>query len=236
MRQIVLDTETTGLNPKLGDRIIEIGCVEILSRRISEAHFHVYVNPEREIDAGATRIHGITLEDLAAKPKFAAVAREFLDYVRGTELIIHNADFDVEFLDMELGRARLGRIADHVAKITDTLSYARELHPGRKNSLDALCERYFINNANRTLHGALLDARLLAECYLAMTRGQESLMMDLEAPAAAAAAAAGLILDVSKLIVQRASAEELASHEKYLDALEKDARGPSLWRKLASTS
>jgi DNA polymerase III subunit epsilon len=236
LRQIVLDTETTGLNPKLGDRIIEIGCVEILSRRITEAHFHVYVNPEREIDAGATRIHGITLEDLAAKPKFAAVAREFLDYVRGTELIIHNADFDVEFLDMELGRARLGRIAEHVAKITDTLSYARELHPGRKNSLDALCERYFINNANRTLHGALLDARLLAECYLAMTRGQESLMMDLEAPAAAAAAAAGLILDVSKLIVQRASAEELASHEKYLDALEKDARGPSLWRKLASTS
>jgi DNA polymerase III subunit epsilon len=210
LRQIVLDTETTGLNPKLGDRIIEIGCVEILSRRITEAHFHVYVNPEREIDAGATRIHGITLEDLAAKPKFAAVAREFLDYVRGTELIIHNADFDVEFLDMELGRARLGRIAEHVAKITDTLSYARELHPGRKNSLDALCERYFINNANRTLHGALLDARLLAECYLAMTRGQESLMMDLEAPAAAAAAAAGLILDVSKLIVQRASAEELA--------------------------
>lgn len=236
MRQIVLDTETTGLNPKLGDRIIEIGCVEILSRRITEGHFHVYVNPEREIDAGASRIHGITLEDLAAKPKFAAVAREFLDYVRGAELIIHNADFDVEFLDIELGRAGLGRIGEHVAKITDTLSHARELHPGRKNSLDALCERYFINNANRTLHGALLDARLLAECYLAMTRGQETLVMELEAPAAAAAAAAGLILDVSKLIVQRASAEELASHEKYLDALEKEAKGPSLWRRLQSAS
>ena len=234
MRQIVLDTETTGLNPKLGDRIIEIGCVEIMSRRITEGHFHVYVNPERDIEAGATRIHGITLEDLAAKPKFAAIAREFLDYVRGAELIIHNADFDVEFLDMELGRAGLGRIGEHVGKITDTLSYARELHPGRKNSLDALCERYFINNANRTLHGALLDARLLAECYLAMTRGQESLMMELEAPAAAAAAAAGLILDVSKLIVQRASAEELASHEKYLDALEKEARGPSVWRRVPS--
>ncbi len=236
MRQVVLDTETTGLNPKFGDRIIEIGCVEILSRRITEGHFHVYVNPEREIDAGATRIHGITLEDLAAKPKFAAVAREFLDYVRGAELIIHNADFDVEFLDMELGRAGLGRIGEHVAKITDTLTHARELHPGRKNSLDALCERYFINNSNRTLHGALLDARLLAECYLAMTRGQETLMMELEAPAAAAAAAAALILDVSKLIVQRASAEELASHEKYLDALEKDAKGPSLWRRLQSAS
>ena len=236
MRQIVLDTETTGLNPRLGDRIIEIGCVEILSRRITEGHFHVYVNPEREIEAGATRIHGITLEDLAAKPKFAAVARELLDYVRGAELIIHNADFDVEFLDMELTRAGLGRIGEHVAKITDTLSHARELHPGRRNSLDALCERYFINNSNRTLHGALLDARLLAECYLAMTRGQETLVMELEAPAAAAAAAAGLILDASKLIVQRASAEELASHEKYLDALEKDAKGPSLWRRLQSAS
>jgi DNA polymerase-3 subunit epsilon len=236
VRQIVLDTETTGLNPKLGDRIIEIGCVEILSRRITEAHFHVYVNPEREIDAGATRIHGITLEDLAAKPRFAAIARELLDYVRGAELIIHNADFDVEFLDMELARAGLGRIGEHVAKITDTLSHARELHPGRKNSLDALCERYFINNSNRTLHGALLDARLLAECYLAMTRGQETLVMELEAPAAAAAAAAGLILDVSKLIVQRASPEELASHEKYLDSLEKDAKGPSLWRRLQSAS
>ena len=236
MRQIVLDTETTGLNPRLGDRIIEIGCVEVLSRSISEANFHVYVNPEREVDAGATRVHGKTLEDLASKPKFAAIAREFLDYVRNAELIIHNADFDVEFLDLELARAGLGRLSDHVAKITDTLSYARELHPGRKNSLDALCERYFINHANRTLHGALLDARLLAECYLAMTRGQESLMMELEAPAAAAAAAAGLILDVSKLIVQRASLEELACHEQYLDALDKEAKGGSVWRGLLASS
>jgi DNA polymerase-3 subunit epsilon len=164
-----------------------------------------------------------------------AVAPELLDYIRGAELIIHNADFDVEFLDMELSRAGLPPLAVHVAKITDSLSFARELHPGRKNSLDALCERYFVNNANRTLHGALLDARLLAECYLAMTRGQESLMMELEAPAAAAAAAAGLILDISRLIVQRASPEELASHESYLDALEKDAKGPSVWRRLAAT-
>ena len=234
MRQIVLDTETTGLDAKNGDRIIEIGCVEVLSRRISDFHFHHYLNPEREVDAGATRIHGKTLEDLASQPKFAAVAREFLDYVRGAELIIHNADFDVEFLDMELGRAGLGRLADYVAKVTDSLAFARELHPGRKNSLDALCERYFIDNANRTLHGALLDARLLAECYLAMTRGQESLMMELEAPAAAAAAAASFILDVSKLIVQRASPEEIEAHERYLDALEKDAKGPSLWRRLSA--
>jgi DNA polymerase III subunit epsilon len=236
LRQIVLDTETTGLDAKNGDRIIEIGCVEILSRSISETYFHHYLNPEREVDAGATRVHGKTLEDLASKPKFAAVARELLDYLRGAELIIHNADFDVEFLDMELGRAGLGKLSDHVARVTDTLSFAKELHPGRKNSLDALCERYFINHANRTLHGALLDARLLGECYLAMTRGQESLMMELEAPAAAAAAAAGLILDVSKLIVQRASAEELAAHEKYLDALEKEAKRPTVWRRLESAS
>jgi DNA polymerase III subunit epsilon len=232
LKQIVLDTETTGLNARLGDRIIEIGCVEILGRSISESYLHHYLNPEREVEAGATRIHGKTLEDLASKPKFAAIAGELLDYIRGAELIIHNADFDVEFLDLELGRLGLGKVADHVARITDTLSFAKELHPGRKNSLDALCERYFINNANRTLHGALLDARLLAECYLAMTRGQESLMMELEAPAAAAAAAAGLILDVSKLVVLCANPEELAAHEKYLDALEKDAKGPSLWRKL----
>ncbi len=236
MKQIVLDTETTGLDPKNGDRIIEIGCVEILSRSISETTFHCYLNPEREVDAGATRIHGKTLADLANKPKFAAIAGELLDYICGAELIIHNADFDVEFLDMELARAKLGRLSDHVAKVTDSLAFAKELHPGRKNSLDALCERYFVNHANRSLHGALLDARLLAECYLAMTRGQESLMMELEAPAAVAAAAAGLIVDVSKLMVLRASPEELASHESYLDSLEKDAKGPSLWRRLLSAA
>ena len=232
MRQIFLDTETTGLNPKLGDRIIEIGCVELLSRRITERSFHTYLNPEREVEEGASRVHGLTREDLAAKPKFAEIAPTFLDYIRGAELVIHNADFDLEFLNMELELARLGRMQDYVATITDTLLFAKELHPGKKNSLDALCERYFVDNTNRTLHGALADARLLAECYLAMTRGQESLMMELEAPAAAAAAAAGLILDVTKLIVQRPSPEELASHEAYLDAMEKDARGGSLWRKL----
>jgi DNA polymerase-3 subunit epsilon len=234
VRQIVLDTETTGLNAKLGDRIIEIGCVELLNRRTSEREFHAYLNPEREVELGATRVHGLTREDRAAKPKFAEVAAAFLDYVRGAELIIHNADFDVEFLNMELALAGFSPLETHVARVTDTLVSAKELHPGKKNSLDALCERYFIDNSRRTLHGALADARLLAECYLAMTRGQESLMMELEAPAAAAAAAAGIILDVSKLIVQRASAEELAAHEQYLDAMEKDARGASLWRRLAN--
>ena len=233
-RQVVLDTETTGLNAKLGDRIIEIGCVEVLSRRVSERRFHAYLNPERDVDLGATRVHGLTLEDLRQKPKFADVAREFLDFVSGAEVIIHNAEFDVEFLDLELGRAKLGRLADHVERVTDTLAYARELHPGKKNTLDALCERYFINNAHRTLHGALLDALLLAECYLAMTRGQESLMMELETPAAAAAAHAALQIDVSSLIVVVAAPDEVALHEQYLDAMEKDAKGPALWRKLVT--
>jgi DNA polymerase-3 subunit epsilon len=232
MRQIVLDTETTGLNAKLGDRIIEIGCVELLSRRASDREFHAYLNPEREVELGATRVHGLTREDLAAKPKFKEVAAAFLDYVRGAELIIHNADFDVEFLNMELAMAGFPPLKEHVGRITDTLLSAKELHPGKRNSLDALCERYFIDNSRRTLHGALADARLLAECYLAMTRGQESLMMELEAPAAAAAAAAGMILDVSKLIVQRAGADELRAHEQYLDAMEKDAKGPALWRRI----
>ncbi|HXJ09501.1 MAG TPA: DNA polymerase III subunit epsilon [Burkholderiales bacterium] len=229
-RQIVLDTETTGLNAKLGDRVIEIGCVEILSRQVTERHFHAYVNPGRDIEEGAAKVHGVTREFLADKPRFAEVAKDFVEYVRGAEVIIHNADFDVEFLDLELGLAGAGRLLDHIAKVTDTLALARELHPGKRNSLDALCERYFIDNSHRTLHGALLDARLLAECYLAMTRGQESLVMELEAPGAAALAA--LNLDVSKLLVARASPEEAAAHEAYLQRMEKDAKGPTLWRRI----
>jgi DNA polymerase III subunit epsilon len=236
LRQIVLDTETTGLNPKLGDRIIEIGCVEVLSRRVSDRNFHSYVNPERDVELGATRVHGLTREDLAAKPKFKEVAPAFLDFVRGADLLIHNADFDVEFLDMELALIGLPPLREHVASITDTLLFAKELHPGKRNSLDALCERYFVDNSRRNLHGAYADALLLAECYLAMTRGQESLMMELDAPAAGAAAASGIILEVSKLIVQRASAEELAAHEQYLDAMEKEAKAPSLWRRILGSA
>jgi DNA polymerase III subunit epsilon len=234
MRQVVLDTETTGLNAKLGDRIIEIGCIEILDRRISERQFHAYLNPEREVELGATRVHGLTREDLMAKPRFAEVAKDLLDFVAGAEIIIHNADFDVEFLDQELGRARLKAFKEYVGQITDTLFLSRELNPGRKASLDALCERYGINNTHRTLHGALLDARLLAECYLAMTRGQESLMMELETPAAAAAAHAALQIDVSSLIVVVAAPDEVALHERYLDALDKEAKAGSVWRKLAA--
>jgi DNA polymerase-3 subunit epsilon len=231
-RQIVLDTETTGLNAKLGDRVIEIGCVEILNRQVTDRSFHVYVNPERDIDEGALRVHGLTRESLADKPRFADIVKEFLDYVRGAELVIHNADFDVEFLNAELKLVKQGKLLDHAARVVDTLALARELHPGKKNSLDALCERYFIDNSNRTLHGALLDARLLAECYLAMTRGQESLVMELESPAAAAAASAALAVDVSNLIVVRALPDEAALHEKYLDRMEKEAKGPALWRRI----
>jgi DNA polymerase-3 subunit epsilon len=234
-RQVVLDTETTGLNAKLGDRIIEIGCVEIMSRRITERHFHAYLNPEREIDEGAAKVHGLTREMLADKPRFAEVAKDFLDYVSGAELIIHNADFDVEFLNAELKLAKLGKLSDFAARVVDTLAFARELHPGKRNSLDALCERYFVDNSNRTLHGALLDARLLAECYLAMTRGQESLVMELETPAAAAAALAALNVDVSNLIVLRALPDEVALHEKYLDAMQKGTKAVPVWRKLAAS-
>jgi DNA polymerase III subunit epsilon len=230
-RQIVLDTETTGLNARLGDRVIEIGCVEVLSRRVTERTFHRYVNPEREIEEGAARVHGIDREYLADKPKFAAIAAEFLDYVRDAELVIHNAEFDVEFLDRELELAGFGKLQQYVSNVVDSLALARELHPAKKNSLDALCERYAVEHSHRTLHGALLDARLLAEVYLAMTRGQESLVMELETPAAIAIAAAGV--DVSMLIVLRASPEEAAAHERYLDAMEREAKAGALWRRLA---
>jgi DNA polymerase-3 subunit epsilon len=232
-RQIVLDTETTGLNAAMGDRVIEIGCVELLSRNVTERHFQRYLNPERDIEEGAAKVHGLTREFLADKPKFAEVAREFADYIQGAELIIHNADFDVGFLDMELAKAGLKKVADYAAGVVDTLAMARELHPGKKNSLDALCERYMVSNSHRTLHGALLDARLLAEVYLALTRGQDSLVMDLEQPGAALAATARI--DTSALVILRATAEELKSHDAVLDAIDKAAKGGSLWRKLGAT-
>jgi len=232
-RQIVLDTETTGLHASLGDRVIEIGCIELIGRSISERHFHRYVNPERDIDEGAAKVHGLTGEFLADKPRFAEIAKEFVEYVSGAELIIHNAAFDVEFIDREFSLIGFKKIGEICPSIVDTLAMARELHPGKRNGLDALCERYAISNSHRTLHGALLDARLLAEVYLALTRGQESLVMELEAPSEAAVAAARV--DAKKLTVLRATAEEAAAHEKILDAIDKAAqeKGGSLWRKLA---
>jgi DNA polymerase-3 subunit epsilon len=226
---VVLDTETTGLSASLGDRVIEVGCIEMLSRHVSDNHFHRYVNPERKSEEGALRVHGLTDEFLADKPKFADIAADFLDYVRGAELVIHNADFDVEFLDAELERLGRGRLKEHVAGVVDTLALARELHPGRRNSLDALCERYAVDNAHRTLHGALLDARLLAEVYLAMTRGQESLGMDLETAAETAAITARI--DASGLAVLRATQEELRAHDAYLDGMAKESGGKIVWRR-----
>src|SRR5690606_11071673 len=180
MRQIVLDTETTGLNARLGDRIIEIACVELVNRRLTGNHFHRYINPRRAGEEGALRVHGITDEFLADKPPFEEVVDEFPDYVRGAELIIHNAAFIVELLDMELEKGGRRKLSECVSGVIDTLRHARELHPVKKNSLDALCERSAVDNAMRTLHGALLDADLLDDVYLAMTRGQESLGIDLE--------------------------------------------------------
>ena len=171
MRQIVLDTETTGLDHRMGDRIIEIGCVELLNRKLTGQRFHRYLNPEREVEAGALAVHGLTNEFLHDKPKFDEVAAEFLDFIQGAELVIHNAGFDVGFLNNELALSQAAPLEQCCAGVVDTLKLARELHPGRKNSLDALCERYAIDNSGRMLHGALLDAELLAEVYLAMTRG-----------------------------------------------------------------
>ena len=231
-RQIVLDTETTGLNAKLGDRVIEIGCLELLNRRPTGNHFHRYLNPERASDEGAVKVHGISDEFLLDKPRFREIAAEFIEYIRDAELIIHNAPFDVEFLEQELALAKLPPLAQHCGDITDTLKLAKELHPGKKNSLDALCERYSVNNTRRTLHGALLDAELLAEVYLAMTRDQESLVMELDAAPAAFDAAAGAARDRPSLTVLAATEAELAEHAAMLQDIQKQSKGKCVWLKL----
>jgi DNA polymerase-3 subunit epsilon len=233
MRTIVLDTETTGLNAKLGDRIIEIGCIEILNRRVTERHWHHYFNPERKSEAGALAVHGISDDFLEDKPRFADLAREFLDFIRGAEIVIHNAAFDLEFLDAELRKCGLDALERHDVRVVDTLKVARDLHPGKKNSLDALCERYQIDHAHRTLHGALLDASLLAEVYLAMTRGQDSLAIELEHPRAGpqsdrARAREGRL----QLIVVAPSAEELAEHARLLADIDAESKGRCVWRRL----
>lgn len=231
MRQIILDTETTGLNARLGDRLIEIGCIEMVNRRFTGNNWHNYVNPERRIEEGAKAVHGISEEFLADKPKFADVAKEFVEYIRGAELIIHNAAFDIEFLDAEFGRTGLGKVADHGVTISDTLKMARELHPGKRNSLDALCDRYQINNNHRTLHGALLDAELLAEVYLAMTRGQNSLEMGVEAPEPVAMEVGAETTRTRpvRLVVLTADAEEQGAHDKLLAGIDKESGGRCVW-------
>jgi len=231
MRQIVLDTETTGLEVTLGHRVIELAGVELLNRRLTGNRFHRYLNPGREIDPGALEVHGITSEFLQDKPGFSDVAQEFLEFVEGAELIIHNAPFDVGFLDSELAIANQRPLSACCSRVIDTLRMARDLHPGKRNSLDALCERYQVDHSGRTLHGALLDAELLAEVYLAMTRGQEALMMDLT-PRARTDEGDGHALGALDLPVVSATDEERAAHERLLAAIDKASKGACVWKKL----
>jgi DNA polymerase III subunit epsilon len=225
MRQIFLDTETTGLYPDQGHRIIEIAAVEMLNRRPTQRHFHVYINPEREIDAGAQEVHGISLEFLQDKPFFAHVADAFLQFVHGAELIIHNAPFDVGFLDMELSRLNLPALKTSVSGIVDTLKMAKEARPGQRNNLDALCRHYGIDNSKRTLHGALLDAELLAEVYIAMTRGQESLLMELNTPQTSISTQTQQV-NFSTIRLVKADEIELAEHGDYIKSLAKSGAVP----------
>jgi DNA polymerase-3 subunit epsilon len=239
MRQIVLDTETTGLEPSQGHRIIEIGCVELIDRRPTSNHFHCYLQPDREIDDGAIAVHGITNEFLQDKPRFADVVDQFMDFVRGAELVIHNAAFDVGFINHELAMLDAKHEPVDVAcDILDTLLLARRMHPGQRNSLDALCRRYDIDNSQRELHGALLDARILADVYLAMTGGQVTLSLDTEGGQSAGHIEQGTIrrlpADRPRLKVVRASAAELAEHREWLQRLDKSAGGACLWRQVES--
>lgn len=224
MRQIFLDTETTGLYPDQGHRVIEIAAVEMINRRPTNNHFHVYLNPEREIDPAAQEVHGITLEFLQDKPLFPSIAQELIAFVRDAELVIHNAPFDVGFLNAELGRIGLKPIQSICDRITDTLKMAKEARPGQRNNLDALCKYFGIDNSKRTLHGALLDAELLAEVYMAMTRGQDSLLMDLQQvkEEQAVTIETGLV----KLKVMHADSDELQAHSAYLEGLKKAGAEP----------
>jgi DNA polymerase-3 subunit epsilon len=238
LRRIVLDTETTGLEPEEGHRIIELACLELSGRRPTGRHFHRYVNPERSIDRAASEVHGLTAEDLQDKPRFGDIADEFLDFVAGAELLIHNAPFDVAFLNAELERTGRPRL-ESVCSVADTLEMAREMHPGKKNSLDALCERYAVDHSKRTLHGALLDAQLLADVWIAMTRGQETLGLGLTStswgPLSPGAAQDGVDLGIaepfprSARIVIRASDEELIEHAAMCERIQRESRGRCLW-------
>jgi DNA polymerase-3 subunit epsilon len=227
MRQIILDTETTGLDPNQGHRIIEIAAVEMVNRRLTGNHLHRYVNPDREIDAGAMRVHGITPEFLQDKPRFVDIAQEFVDFIQGAELVIHNAPFDVGFLNMELRLLEMAPLSNWCDGVTDTLAMAKALHPGQRNNLDVLCKRYGVDNAARTLHGALLDCELLAAVYLALTRGQESLSIGLQARSEQADRAAARTRP--RPVLLQASALELAAHASVLEAIASESKGACLW-------
>jgi len=221
MRQIVLDTETTGLEATKGHRIIEIAAIEVVNRKITDNYFHVYINPQREVDEGALAVHGLSDEFLADKPKFQEIYQSFIDFIKEGELVIHNAPFDVGFLNMELEKTGSGQLVDHCSGVLDTLAMARQLHPGKRNSLDALCERYAVDRSARTLHGALIDTELLAQVYIAMTRGQDSL---LDTALADQSHVSSPLFKSSqgRLAVKRASESEVARHDEYLTRLSKE--------------
>lgn len=239
MRQVVLDTETTGLEASEGHRVIEVGCVELVNRRLTQNRFHFYLNPEREIDPGAVEVHGLTTQFLADKPRFAEIADDLRAYLEGAELIIHNAPFDVGFLNAEFNRVdQRWPGLDGLCQVTDTLQMARKLHPGQKNNLDALCKRYSVDNSQRDLHGALLDAEILADVYLAMTGGQASLVLGEEGTSNTAGGQLKkyqVRRDRPRLRVITASTGELAEHSRRLEAIAKAAGGPSVWQKLEAT-
>lgn len=232
MRQIVLDTETTGLNPRTGDRVIEVGCVELKNRMLTGNNFHRYINPERDSEEGALAVHGLTTEFLRDKPKFAEIAAELRDYIQGAEVIIHNAPFDLGFLNNEFKLLGLPSFSSHCSGVIDTLVNAKEMHPGKRNSLDALCDRYGVSNAHRKLHGALLDAELLADVYLSMTRGQNSLSMEMEIDMGSESGSLEAVA-LAEIIMQKASEDELAEHESLLGGLDKAVKGSCIWRNYA---
>jgi DNA polymerase-3 subunit epsilon len=236
MRQIVLDTETTGLSAASGDRIIEIGCVELVARKLTGNNKHFYLNPERDSHEDALKVHGISNEFLKDKPKFAAVADELLDYLQDAEVIIHNAPFDVGFLNKELELMGRAPLKGCVAKVTDTLMMAKEMFPGKRNSLDALCDRLEVDNSGRTLHGALLDAELLADVYINLTRGQNSLMMDVGGPAQQGDALPLIDLSTFDLPVLMADEQESGAHGKILAAIDKSSKGKTVWHLFAGDS
>ncbi|WP_338761695.1 DNA polymerase III subunit epsilon [Massilia sp. METH4] len=229
MRQIVLDTETTGINPKLGNRVIEIGCVELVNRKLTGNNFHRYINPDRDSEEGALAVHGLTTEFLSDKPRFHEIVEELREYIRGAEVIIHNAPFDLGFLNHEFKMLNLPSFDEHIGGVIDTLVQAKELRPGKRNSLDALCDHYGISNAHRKLHGALLDAELLADVYLAMTRGQNSLGMDIEVEEVATGVDLANVA-LAEILVVRATDEEAAAHEDLLNGLDKAVKGTCVWR------
>ena len=229
MRQIVLDTETTGLNPRTGDRVIEIGCVELENRMLTGNNYHCYINPERDSEEGALAVHGLTTEFLSDKPKFAEIAASLRQYIDGAEVIIHNAPFDLGFLNAEFKRLKLPSFSEHVGSVIDTLVQAKEMHPGKRNSLDALCDRYGVSNAHRKLHGALLDAELLADVYLSMTRGQNSLSIEDEVDLAAPGDTLEQVA-LAAVILLPATFDELLEHEATLAGLDKAVRGSCIWR------